>query len=192
MKNNLLQNVDENILKQIIYISENYNPIYFCGSISLNTLGIINREIHDIDICVHPSHSENAKVYFKNLEKNKWYNFKSDKSHNNNPHNRYYINNIEHCLFVNDDIYCIEVEIKWGLKINISLPQEIIAAKRKYVKEHDSDYVYDASILNKHKKDLLNYEKIEKNILRQIKIKTLSEELRLVSTITNEYIDDLI
>jgi hypothetical protein len=194
MKNNLLHNVNENILKQIIYISENYKPVYFCGSISLNALGIINRPVNDIDMCVHISESGSAKNYFQSLEKNKnkiWL-FKNNKANHSeyNGHKRYIINDIEHCLFFNNDKYCIEVEIKQGLRIKISLPQETIAAKRQYIKDTDDGYGINDSNLRKHKEDVEFYEKIEKTILRQIKIKTLSEEFRLVSTTTDVYIDD--
>jgi hypothetical protein len=192
MENNLLKNVNDVILKQIIFISENYKPAYFCGSIALNTFGIINRPVKDIDVCVHHSEAESAKSYFKSLEDNKWDIMKIRKPRRNNSHIRFVINNIEHCLFLNNDMYCIEVEIKKDLKIKISLPQETIAAKRQYIKDNSGGYAIDYSV-SKHEKDVEMYDKIEKSILRQIKIKTLTEEFRLVSTITHKYIEsDLI
>jgi hypothetical protein len=192
MKNNLLQNIDEKILKQIIFISENYEPAYYGGSISLNALGIIDRQVNDIDVCVHHSETISAKKFFNNLEKDKLHIFKFDKAHRDDKHIRYTINNIEHCLFLNNDLYCVEIELKQDLKIKVSLPQIIIEAKRQYINEVDGEYIFETNTLLKHKLDIKLYKQIEKNILRQIKIKILSDEFKLISTITHQHVNNII
>jgi hypothetical protein len=176
----------------IIHINNNFPYCFFCGSLSLNMLELINRPIHDVDICVPIKYKKQAIEYFyklKNKDKQSFikkiinfFDFFSKNIDLTSKYMRLNIQGIDICIFFENEYRCILHKLNYS-KIRISFPENIIKAKKIYVKTGYSHYDNETlkNNMEKHLNDIKSYEKNKEKYIKKLKLKDILGEVKIIN-----------
>lgn len=176
----------------VLLINKNFSQCFFCGSFSLNLLELIDRPIHDIDICVPIQYKNNAIRYFYDLKYgflyNKWFRFihpykilKLFDSMSSN-YIKMNIHGVSCCIFFENESRCILFPYK-STKIRISFPERTIEAKKTYIVDESSNNTYGEIKLEtkiKHQKDIESYNKNKSKYEKLLKLKEILGEIEII------------
>jgi len=140
----------------------------------------MDRPVGDLDVCIPINHKDRGLAYLNRLKFGIFSWFNTIKPENN--HYRTNIDGVEICIFLVKQNVCLSVEYK-NKNIRLSYPEEVIDAKKKYLESYASLAYFQKSVTimrDKHKYDIIIYEKNKVTANRAIKIREFTGDIKKI------------
>lgn len=171
------KNIPQNLQNIIFALFDKFPEIYFGGSVALNILGLLNRHVNDIDICVPKEKSGDVIKY---MNKKKFGKLKSLWKKPEGDHIKFNFKNYSFCIFLTENSYKYRYNLN-GKYIYLSNVDDIISAKRIYMNRCiNSGGIIDEDGHSKHKNDLNKIDKKIKHWERRKKIYIIEKRMDII------------